>query len=75
MTLSEIFTEEVKQQQQEVAKIEEVSEGVNEATEGELQVRENIKNAIANNKTGGEGNAWMKMMNLLVDVLIIVGIS
>ena len=75
MTLSEIFTDEVKQQQQEVAKIEEVSEGVNEATEGELQVRENIKNAIANNKTGGEGNAWMKMMNLLVDVLIIVGIS
>ena len=74
MTLSEIFTDEVKQQQQEVAKIEEVSEGVNEAKEGELQVRENIKNAIASNKTGGEGNAWMKMMNLLVSILIIVDI-
>lgn len=61
MTLSEIFTEEKK----EVAKIEEVdAEVADESKDGELQVRENIKAAIASSKTGGEGNAWMKMMNL-----------
>ena len=30
---------------------------------GESQIRENIKQAMAASK-GGEGNAWMKMMNL-----------
>lgn len=33
--------------------------------EGENQIRENIKKAMESSKpgTGGEGNAWMKMMN------------
>lgn len=33
--------------------------------EGESQVREQVKQAMAASKTG-EGNAWMKMMNLCV---------
>jgi SWI/SNF-related matrix-associated actin-dependent regulator of chromatin subfamily A member 5 len=33
--------------------------------EGESQVREHVKQAMAASKAG-EGNAWMKMMNLYV---------
>ncbi|KAK4058436.1 hypothetical protein OIO90_000595 [Microbotryomycetes sp. JL221] len=35
--------------------------------DGQAQVRENLKQAMATSK-GGEGNAWMKMMNLLMQL-------
>lgn len=68
MTLSEIFTPTTAAPATSTsAQIEE--EGVDtmsEQNEGEVHVRENIKQAMANSKAGGEGNAWMKMMNLYV---------
>lgn len=68
MTLSEIFSPPTKDQITPLndAGEEDVTAG---ETEGETQIRENIKQALANNKTGGEGNAWMKMMNLCVALL------
>ncbi|KAK4051791.1 hypothetical protein OIV83_002495 [Microbotryomycetes sp. JL201] len=38
-----------------------------EEDEGQSQVRENLKQVMAASK-GGEGNAWMKMMNLLMQL-------
>lgn len=34
------------------------------AQEGDEQVKEQVKKAIAAAQAGGDGNAWMKMMNL-----------
>lgn len=53
MTLAEIFT----------APAPTLANVAADADEGETQIRENIKQAIASSKAGGEGNAWMKMMN------------
>lgn len=45
--------------------VDQEEEGLNE---GESQAREHVKQAMANTKAGGEGNAWMKMMNLLMQL-------
>lgn len=58
ITLSEIFTAPPPT-------LASVAED-DEHAEGETQIRENIKQAMAASKAGGEGNAWMKMMNLCV---------
>jgi SWI/SNF-related matrix-associated actin-dependent regulator of chromatin subfamily A member 5 len=61
ITLSEIFTAapptlaNIKAEGEEDAK---------DSSSGEVQIRENVAKAIAASKAGGEGNAWMKMMNL-----------
>lgn len=62
MTLSEIFT--VPAPEASTSGVKDEVNDSEEINEGELVVRENISQAIASNKTGGEGNAWMKMMNL-----------
>ena len=61
ITLSEIFTAPAPTLASVAAD--------DEHAEGESQIRENIKQAMAASKAGGEGNAWMKMMNLCVPVL------
>lgn len=61
ITLSEIFTAAPPTLANIKAEGEEDAE---DSSSGEVQIRENVAKAIAASKAGGEGNAWMKMMNL-----------
>lgn len=64
MTLSEIFSAP-KPSLQEIANDDMVP---SEENETDSQMKETVKQAMAASKAGGEGNAWMRMMNLLMQV-------
>ncbi|KAL8276276.1 hypothetical protein RQP46_011304 [Phenoliferia psychrophenolica] len=70
ITLSEIFNAAPGQPKVEKVEVVTAAPAAVPAleTEGESQVRENITQQIAAGKAGGEGNAWMKMMNLLMQL-------
>ncbi|KAM0788448.1 hypothetical protein ACM66B_001582 [Microbotryomycetes sp. NB124-2] len=75
VTLNEVFSTDLRAaagapepkrgRKSKSAVLEEVETA--EEDEGQSQVRENLKQVMAASK-GGEGNAWMKMMNLLMQL-------
>lgn len=73
VTLNEIFDTQIGPEQQNSKRGRKSNAAIAAAAaqaeaeasnEGDEQVKEQVKKAIAAAQAGGDGNAWMKMMNL-----------